>query len=138
MPSARAASSEAGTRSNPVTVWPARTRFAAIGPPMLPSPTKAMMLMNASPCLSFESVNRERRQVVPKVDSSAVEAVEHAEGRRELVVTYAGGARYAYAGVPAETFRALLAAESIGLFVNREIKPGYPARRLTGRRGRGR
>ena len=37
------------TRSNPVTVWPALTRLAAIGPPMLPRPMKAIFVM-CVPC----------------------------------------------------------------------------------------
>jgi hypothetical protein len=31
-----------------VTLWPALTRLAAIGPPMLPSPMKAMFAMSTS------------------------------------------------------------------------------------------
>src|SRR5271154_1734723 len=42
------ASSAAGTRSKPSTRWPALTRLAAIGPPMLPRPMKAMVLMTSS------------------------------------------------------------------------------------------
>src|SRR5690606_39216064 len=45
---ARAASSAAGARSKPVTVWPAFTRLAAIGPPMWPRPRKAILVMMRS------------------------------------------------------------------------------------------
>src|SRR4051794_12468193 len=41
-PSDLAWSSRPCTRSKPETVWPALTRLAAIGPPMLPSPMNAM------------------------------------------------------------------------------------------------
>ena len=34
----------AGTGSNALTVWPAATRLAAIGPPMLPSPRNATFM----------------------------------------------------------------------------------------------
>ena len=47
-PLAAAAVAAAGTGSKPRTVWPAATRFADIGPPMLPSPRNAMVVM-ASP-----------------------------------------------------------------------------------------
>ncbi len=40
-----AALREASDRSKPLTAWPAFTRLAAIGPPMLPSPIKAIFVM---------------------------------------------------------------------------------------------
>src|ERR1700722_5992642 len=42
-PSALAWSREAATRSKGMTLWPALTRLAAIGPPMLPRPMNAML-----------------------------------------------------------------------------------------------
>jgi hypothetical protein len=48
-PSALACSQEAGTRSKPTTRCCALTRFAAIGPPILPRPMNAMLVMNVSP-----------------------------------------------------------------------------------------
>ncbi|MGA0598711.1 KTSC domain-containing protein [Enterovirga sp. CN4-39] len=72
-----------------------------------------------------------------EVESSAVKAVDHDARRRELTVTFASGARYAYSGVTEETYEALLRAESVGRFVNLEIKPRFPARRLSGRSGSG-
>src|SRR5439155_18299492 len=44
-PSVFAWSREAATRSNAVTLWPALTRLAAIGPPILPRPVNAMFAM---------------------------------------------------------------------------------------------
>ncbi|NNM74102.1 KTSC domain-containing protein [Enterovirga aerilata] len=69
------------------------------------------------------------------VESSAIDAVDYDPKRRKLVVTFAGGATYAYAGVPAAKWKALLAADSKGRFVNREIKPHFPATRLSARSG---
>ena len=46
-PSFAAASRDSATRSTPVTSCPALTRLAAIGPPMLPSPMKAIVDMGA-------------------------------------------------------------------------------------------
>src|SRR4051812_45563907 len=40
-----AASQEAAARSKPTTLWPALARLAAIGPPMWPRPTKAILVM---------------------------------------------------------------------------------------------
>ena len=45
---------EAGTRSKPTTRCPALTRFAAIGPPMLPRPMKAMVVMDLPASLVAE------------------------------------------------------------------------------------
>ena len=70
-----------------------------------------------------------------RVQSTAVEAVDYEAQSRRLTVTYVGGATYAYAGVPAEVWAALLDAESKGRFVNREVKPRYEATRLTARSG---
>src|ERR1019366_8374447 len=50
-PSALACAREASTRSNATTLWPALTRLAAIGPPILPSPINAMLVMVLFPPL---------------------------------------------------------------------------------------
>ena len=47
-PSALAWLREASTRSNAITLWPALTRLAAIGPPMLPRPMNAMLAIFSS------------------------------------------------------------------------------------------
>lgn len=70
---------------------------------------------------------------MPKVESRAVMSVEHDDEREELIVTFVGGARYAYAGVDELTYAALLNAESIGKFVNTVIKPRCEATRLNDR-----
>ena len=75
--------------------------------------------------------------MMARVDSSAVEAVEHDSRSRELIVTFKNGARYAYADVDERTYSALLEADSVGRFVTLEIKPHHPATRLTGRSGSG-
>src|SRR5687768_9847685 len=46
-PLAAAFSRNSGTRSKPWTVCPPATRLAAIGPPILPSPRKATVLISA-------------------------------------------------------------------------------------------
>ena len=45
-PSALACAREASTRSKPVTLWPALTRLAAMGPPILPRPMNAMLVIS--------------------------------------------------------------------------------------------
>ena len=72
---------------------------------------------------------------MPRTESSAVTAVEHDARQRRLIVTFHSGARYAYSGVDETTYAALIQADSIGRFVNLEIKPHYPATLLSGRSG---
>ncbi len=67
---------------------------------------------------------------MPQVESRAVTAAVYDTAGLELVVTFTGGARYAYAGVSRAIYENLLAAESIGRFVNTIIKPNYEATRL--------
>ena len=69
------------------------------------------------------------------VESSAIEALDYEPKRRKLIVSFAGGATYSYAGVPAAKWKALLAAESKGRFINGEVKPHHPATLLTSRSG---
>src|SRR5436190_432534 len=52
-PSAFAWSRDAATRSNAVTLWPALTRLATIGPPILPRPMNAMFAMSVSSAAAF-------------------------------------------------------------------------------------
>ena len=58
-----------------------------------------------------------------EVESSNVEAVAYVERRRALRVRFNGGATYEYLDVPREVYDALMAAESKGGFLNREVKP---------------
>src|SRR6202008_2100384 len=58
-PSAFACAREASTRSNATTLWPALTRLAAIGPPILPRPMNAMFAMSISSAESRLFVVRE-------------------------------------------------------------------------------
>jgi hypothetical protein len=62
---------------------------------------------------------------VPLVSSSAVDSVDYVPESRVLHIRYAAGDRYSYFDVPAEDYRALLDADSIGAFVNLRIKPHY-------------
>jgi hypothetical protein len=59
------------------------------------------------------------------VASSAVRAVRYHNERGELDVRFEDGKEYRYAGVPRSKFRHLLKSDSIGQFVNWEIKPRY-------------
>ena len=62
------------------------------------------------------------------VDSTSVAAVGYDEDRHELWVQFVGGETYVYSMVPASLYRELLAAESMGRFVNARIRSTYPAR----------
>lgn len=61
-------------------------------------------------------------EMVP-VKSSNVKAVGYADG--DLTVEFVSGGRYVYHGVPAGVHAALMAAESKGAFVLREISRAY-------------
>lgn len=62
------------------------------------------------------------------VNSSSVRSVGWQDGTLEL--EYVGGSVYRYYDVPQPTYAGLLAAESIGNFVNTEIKPYYEFREI--------
>lgn len=63
------------------------------------------------------------------VDSSAVAAIGYDRAREDLYVEFLDGDRYAYAHVPHTIWRAFLAADSKGRFVNKVLKPHFPVRR---------
>ncbi|TDO34303.1 KTSC domain-containing protein [Kribbella sp. VKM Ac-2527] len=62
------------------------------------------------------------------VNSSSVRSVGWQDGTLEL--EYVGGSVYQYYDVPQPTYAGLLAAESIGNYVNTEIKPYYEFREI--------
>ena len=63
-----------------------------------------------------------------RIRSSSVTAVGYDEDRHELWVRFVSGEVYVYAMVPPSVHRELLAAESVGRFVNARVKPTYPVR----------
>lgn len=64
------------------------------------------------------------------VRSGAVAAVGYDPRTNELDIEFSGGDVYRYSMVPPSVHRELLAATSIGAFVNREVKPHYPGREV--------
>jgi hypothetical protein len=66
-------------------------------------------------------------EMVP-VDSDAIEEVGYDAG--ELAVKFRDGGTYLYSVVPEGVFEELLRADSIGSYVNREIKPFYTCREV--------
>jgi hypothetical protein len=62
------------------------------------------------------------------VDSSSVRSVGWSDDTLEL--EYVNGDTYQYFDVPQPTFAALLAAPSIGAYVNKHIKPYYEFREI--------
>lgn len=64
------------------------------------------------------------------VESSNVSAVGYDEGRKILRVMF-GERVYDYANVPPEVHKALMAADSIGSFVARQIKPEFECTPVT-------
>lgn len=70
-------------------------------------------------------------------NSAAIERAAYYPGTFALDIWYEGGSQYSYYGVPPSTYQQLLAAESAGEFVNRQIKPRFEYRRRGSRRFRG-
>jgi hypothetical protein len=71
---------------------------------------------------------------MPLVDSTAVERVDYTDSSRTLDIWFRGGGHYRYIGVPAPVYEALLAAASIGAFVNLHIKDHYACKEVSARR----
>lgn len=69
-------------------------------------------------------------QVWRIVDSTSIRAVRYSEERRALAVRFRSGAAYEYEGVPPDEYARLLAAESLGGYLNTRIKPRYRFTRL--------
>jgi hypothetical protein len=63
-----------------------------------------------------------RRRVV---ESASVRSVGYSTSSRTLEVEFVNGSVYQYFDVPQPTYAGLLAAPSIGNFVNTQIKPYY-------------
>jgi hypothetical protein len=77
------------------------------------------------------SDNDPDRPPMHEVDSSSVEVIGYDEANRELYVRFHdSGETYVYSFVSREAFKELEAAESKGRYVNSEIKPKHPYRKL--------
>ncbi|WP_241681045.1 KTSC domain-containing protein [Pseudactinotalea terrae] len=57
-------------------------------------------------------------------------AVGYDAATNELEVEFIGGDVYRYSMVPPSVHRELMVADSIGAYVNREVKPHYPGREV--------
>jgi hypothetical protein len=62
------------------------------------------------------------------VDSTAISAVAYNNGT--LFIRWIEGNPYTYSIVPEHKFEELMTSDSIGEYVNREIKPHYHCRKL--------
>ena len=61
--------------------------------------------------------------------STAIEDIKYDEAKRELHVTYVGGATYTYYGVPKQVHAAFQEARSKGQYVNQFVKNRYDFRK---------
>ena len=59
------------------------------------------------------------------MESTSVRSVGYSMSSRTLEIEYVNGSVYQYFDVPQPTYAGLLAAPSIGNFVNTQIKPYY-------------
>lgn len=64
------------------------------------------------------------------VDSTTLERVGYDADNRELYLQFLHGSTYVYSDVPPETHQALLAADSLGSYFNRQIKPNFAYRQV--------
>ena len=64
------------------------------------------------------------------VDSSSVASVGYDRATFELEVEFRNGRSYRYQQVPAAAYRLLLQTQSIGEFVNEQIKPRFEAKEV--------
>jgi len=62
---------------------------------------------------------------MPIVESIAVDRVDYTPSNRALDIWFSGGGQYRYLDVPQTLYEDLLAAPSIGAFVNQRIKPHF-------------
>ena len=64
-------------------------------------------------------------EIIKTPESSNIREYSHNLEENILTVTFKYGASYNYLGVPRKKFEAMKAAESVGKFLNAEIKPHY-------------
>nr|WP_207626297.1 KTSC domain-containing protein [Mycolicibacterium wolinskyi] len=62
------------------------------------------------------------------VDSSNVSRIGYDAATEDLYVEFSSGRIYVYSRVPQASYEELLAADSKGSYMNREIKPNYDYR----------
>lgn len=62
------------------------------------------------------------------VDSSNIDQIGYDDDARELWIRFKSGDTYVYADVPPATYDDIMAADSKGSYLNREIKPNYDCR----------
>lgn len=65
-----------------------------------------------------------------EVKSSNLKSVAYDPENRVLEVVFHGGGKYRYQDVPEEAYDKLLAAESVGRFFVKEIKPKFVAKKV--------
>lgn len=63
-------------------------------------------------------------------NSSNIDELSYDRDNGDLIITFRGGRRYRYSGVPAETHQALIGAESVGAYFAREIKANFDCEKI--------
>lgn len=67
-----------------------------------------------------------------KINSEAVSAVGYDKLKKILRIRFAEGNVFDYQGVPVRVFKELFEAESIGRYINWEVKPNYEFTEISG------
>lgn len=79
----------------------------------------------------FDAAFEPRRPISRSpVHSSNVDGIGYDEGNQVLEVAFTGGTVYRYAGVPFETYRALMSASSVGSAFARTVRGHFHERRM--------
>ena len=68
--------------------------------------------------------------MVEAKDSANVDAYGHDQKANELHVRYRGGGHYVYDDVPESLYHKMLAAESVGGFLHKEIRGKFKHRKI--------
>ena len=70
------------------------------------------------------------KTVIENVESSSVEALEYDSESQTLKVEFVGGSIYDYLEVPEDIFESLTESDSIGIYLNDNIKGTYTYEKL--------
>ena len=67
---------------------------------------------------------------ITNINSSNIQTVEYNEDLNTLIVEFKSGAKYAYSTVPKAVFDRMITADSVGRYLNSNIRNNYTYVRL--------
>jgi hypothetical protein len=69
---------------------------------------------------------------ISSIDSTSVEALQYDNESKKLTVEFKGGAIYDYYDVPEDVFEGFHEADSIGKYLNSQVKGSYNFEKISG------